>query len=163
MAQPTNAAVDLTACHVMDGLLVAIAAATYLAVVGAAVWAIGSLLRGSLPVYAGDPGQWAWVLHRATGLGVLFFLFVHIVDIMFVGLGPAVYDCTVSFYASPFIVPMEVALVGAVIYHAINGIRLMLFDFTATGVRRERELFYAALALSVLLVLPSVYVIVAQH
>ena len=30
--------------------------------------------------YRGAIGQWSWVLHRLTGLGVLFFLTLHVID-----------------------------------------------------------------------------------
>ncbi len=159
----TLAVTDLTACHVMDGLLVAIAIITYLVVAGIIVWVGSSLARGGLPVYLGDAGQWAWVLHRITGLGVVFFLLLHIIDIMFLGLGPTVYDCTVSFYATPVLIPMEIALVAALVYHAVNGVRIILVNFWAGGTRHELQLFYAVLILSVLMVAPSVYVLIAEQ
>ncbi len=159
----TTGTTDLTACHVVDGGLVAIAVLTYAAIVGGALWAGRALLRGDLLVYRGDVGQWAWLLHRATGLGVLLFLLLHVVDIALLGLGPAVYDCTIRSYARPLLYPMEIALVGAVMYHALNGLRIIWIDFAGRGVRYEREAFYAVLALAVLLVLPSVYVLVSQH
>ena len=30
--------------------------------------------------YKGAIGQWSWVLHRITGLGVVLFITLHIVD-----------------------------------------------------------------------------------
>lgn len=153
---------DLTVCHVIDGLLVTIGVITYITVVLGLLWGIRGSLSGGLPIYAGGAGQLAWALHRATGLGVLFFLLIHIVDIALLGLGPRVYDCTVSFYRTPLLIPMEIALVGAVVYHALNGIRIMAIDFWKNGYYRQREMFYAVLALSILLVLPSVYVILTQ-
>ena len=99
-------------------------------------------------------------MHRATGIGVLFFLLVHIVDIALIGLGRDLYDETVAFYATPFLIPMEIMLVGAVIYHSLNGIRIILIDFWKPGgVRYERPLYYATLGLTVLLTLPSGIVI----
>ena len=43
-------------------------------------------------MYKGQSGMWSWLLHRVTGLGILLFLFVHIVDISLLGFGPVVYD-----------------------------------------------------------------------
>ncbi|MBM2843086.1 MAG: sdhC, partial [Anaerolineales bacterium] len=36
-------------------------------------------LEGSLH-YRGREGQWAYLLHRVTGLGTLLFLTIHILD-----------------------------------------------------------------------------------
>jgi succinate dehydrogenase cytochrome b556 subunit len=148
---------------VIDASLVLVAIITYLAVVAFIVWVAATIGRGGAPVYWGDPGQYAWVLHRATGLGVLFFLLIHIIDIALIGLGRDVYDKTIHFYANPFIVPMEIMLVGAVIYHSLNGIRILLIDFwKPAGVRLERPLFYIMLTLTVLLTIPSGVIILNE-
>jgi succinate dehydrogenase cytochrome b556 subunit/succinate dehydrogenase hydrophobic membrane anchor protein len=128
----------------IDGSLVLVAILTYLAVLAFVIWVGTTIARGGAPIYWGDPGQYAWVMHRATGIGVLFFLLVHIVDIALIGLGRDLYDETVAFYATPFLIPMEIMLVGAVIYHSLNGIRIILIDFWKPGgVRYERPLYYA--------------------
>ena len=140
-----------------------IAAGTYIGAVVLVVWVVRSLMRGGPPVYNGDPGQYAWVLHRASGIGVLAFLLVHILSIMLVGLGRDVYDHSVEFYGRLELIPMEIALVGAVIYHTLNGLRVIAIDFTPWGYRKERVLFYGVLAVTVLLTLPSAWIILAHH
>jgi succinate dehydrogenase cytochrome b556 subunit len=147
----------------IEGSLVLTAILTYVGAIAFAAWVGTTVARGGAPVYWGDPGQYAWVLHRATGIGVTFFLLVHIIDIALIGLGRDLYDQTVAFYAHPFLIPMEIALVGAVIYHALNGIRIMLIDFWKPGgVRLERPLWYAMVALTVLLTIPSGIIILAH-
>lgn len=147
----------------IDGSLVLIAILTYVSAIAFVAWAVSTIARGGAPVYWGDPGQYAWVLHRATGIGVLFFLLVHIIDIALIGLGKDLYNETVSFYGTPFLIPMEIALVGAVIYHSLNGIRIVLIDFwKAGGVRLERPLWYAMMGLTVLLTIPSGIIILAH-
>jgi succinate dehydrogenase / fumarate reductase cytochrome b subunit len=147
----------------IDGSLVLVAIITYVAAIAFVAWAVSTIARGGAPVYWGDPGQYAWVLHRATGIGVLFFLLVHIIDIALIGLGKDLYDETVAFYATPFLIPMEIMLVGAVIYHSLNGIRIVLIDFwKAGGARLERPLWYAMMTLTVLLTIPSGIIILAH-
>lgn len=143
--------------------LFAFAIVTYLFIPGLMLWVLRSYRAGGPPVYAGDPGQYAWVMHRATGIGVLFFLLVHIIDIALVGLGRDVYDHSVEFYGNPFLIPMEVALVGAVIYHTLNGLRIILIDFWQVGYRRERQLFWGVLVGTVLLTVPSAVIIFAAE
>jgi succinate dehydrogenase / fumarate reductase cytochrome b subunit len=139
--------------------LYAFALVTYIGVIALAIWVFNNMRNGVATIYNGDAGQYAWVLHRSTGVGILFFLLVHILDIMLVGLGRDVYDHTVEFYADPFIIPMEIMLVGAVIYHTLNGVRIIAINFTKRGPSREKRYFWWVLALSVLLTLPSIYVI----
>lgn len=58
---------------------------------------------------------------------------------------------------------MEILLVGAVVYHAMNGVRIILIDFWSQGTRKERQLFWIALAASVLLTIPSAIIILVNE
>jgi succinate dehydrogenase / fumarate reductase cytochrome b subunit len=135
------------------------AVVTYVSIALLVVWALRSILLGRAPIYSGGTGQYAWALHRATGIGILFFLLVHIIDISLIGLGRGIYDASVEFYARPVLLPMEILLVGAVVYHTLNGIRIMTIDFTKTGYRQERVSFAIVMILTILLTLPSAWVI----
>ncbi len=136
---------------------------TYLAVLWLAWWIFTNVREGRSPIYTGDTGQYAWVMHRATGIGILFFLLIHIVDIMLIGLGRDVYDHTVSFYANPWIIPMEIMLVGAVIYHLLNGLRVTAINFTASGPSRATRYFWWVLIGTVVLTIPSAILIFAKE
>lgn len=133
---------------------------TYVAIPLLLFWVLRSYRAGGPPIYAGDPGQYAWVFHRATGVGIVFFLIVHIIDIALIGLGRDIYDHTVRAYGNPWLIPMEIALVGAVVYHTLNGLRIVSIDFTRLGYKRERQSFFAVLALTVLLTLPSAILLI---
>lgn len=143
--------------------LFAFAAAIYIGVIALAIWVIQNLRNGVVPIYNGDVGQYAWILHRATGVGVTFFLLIHIIDIMLIGWGRDVYDHTVSFYANPFIIPMEIMLVGAVIYHTLNGLRVIAINFTSEGPVREKKAFWVVLAGTIILTIPSAIVILIHE
>ena len=80
-------------------------------------------------VYRGGVGQWSWAAHRVTGVGVVAFLFGHIVDTFAVGFGPELYNETISLYQQWWFKPFEVLLIGATLYHALNGMRIIVFDF----------------------------------
>lgn len=139
------------------------AALIYIAVVLMVVWVVQNLRNDRVPVYAGDIGQYAWILHRATGAGIVFFLLVHIIDIALIGLGQDVYDHTVAFYGNWFIIPMEIILVGAVIYHTLNGIRVIAINFSKTGPVKEAKAFWWVLIGTVLLTIPSGIVILIHE
>lgn len=111
--------------------------------------------KGTL--YRGREGMWSWVAHRVTGVLIFFFLFAHVLDTALVRVSPASYDLVVETYKNPIVGLMEVGLVGAVLYHALNGIRVLLVDFWANGVRYQRRMLYVELALFIVLMIPASY------
>ena len=113
----------------------------------------GSLYKGSLT------GQLSWILHRVTGVGVLLFLFAHIVDTALVGWGPEAYNKVVGVYHHPIIQILEIGLVGAVIYHALNGIRVMIMDFWPKSVLHHTKLVAATLFLFLASITPITFLI----
>lgn len=98
-------------------------------------------------LYRGREGQWSWVAHRVTGVGILLFLFAHIVDTALVGWGPDAYNRVVSVYHHPIVQIMELGLVGAVIYHALNGLRIMIIDFWPRATEHQARLFWGTMLL----------------
>jgi succinate dehydrogenase / fumarate reductase cytochrome b subunit len=80
-------------------------------------------------------------------VGILAFLFVHIVDTALVAWGPEAYNRVVSVYHHPLVQVMELGLVGAVIYHGLNGIRVMIIDFWPKASQFHAQLFWATATL----------------
>jgi len=107
--------------------------------------------------YKGGIGQWSWVAHRITGIFVVAFLFGHIVDTFGVGFGPELYDETISLYQQWWFKPFEVALVAAVVYHAFNGLRIILFDFWPHLVLKQKLFAKIQLAAFALAFLPAAF------
>lgn len=108
--------------------------------------------------YRGGVGQWAWLLHRLSGLGVVLFLLVHIIDTAAFGLGPGPYDALLAIWALPFFLILQVPLYGAVLYHALNGIRVTIIDLWDPGSLHEERLFWAEMVLFVVLFVPGALV-----
>jgi succinate dehydrogenase / fumarate reductase cytochrome b subunit len=78
--------------------------------------------------YRGGVGQWAWAIHRAAGLGVLLFLLLHIFDI-FLAFFPSTFSDLIFLYKGPISRILEVLLLFGLLYHALNGTRVILGDF----------------------------------
>jgi succinate dehydrogenase / fumarate reductase cytochrome b subunit len=96
-------------------------------------------------LYRGDPGMWSWVLHRITGATIFFFLFVHVLDTALVRVSPEAYNEVIDTYKTPIIGLMEVGLVAAMLYHALNGIRVILVDFWQHGPKYQRLMLWVVL------------------
>ena len=102
------------------------------------------------PVYRGGIGQWSWAAHRITGVLVIAFLFGHIVDTFAIGFGPELYDETIALYQQWWFKPFEVMLIAAVLFHALNGLRIILFDFWPRLALKHKTFAYAQLVLFVI-------------
>ncbi len=105
-------------------------------------------------LYRGREGMWSWVAHRLTGVTVFFFLFAHVIDTSMVRVSPHAYNTAVQTYKNPVVGLMEVGLVAAVLFHALNGIRIVLVDFWSQGTRYQRQMMYGVLGLWVVLMVP---------
>ena len=102
-------------------------------------------------VYRGHEGMWSWVLHRITGVGIYFFLLVHIMDQALVRISPEAYNAVIAQYKNPIMGLGELALVGAIGYHALNGLRIILIDFWQVGTKYHRLMFYGVIAMWIVL------------
>ena len=98
-------------------------------------------------LYRGREGMWSWVLHRITGVAIFFFLLVHILDTALIRVSPEAYNVVIGTYQTPLMGLGEVALVGAIVFHAFNGLRIILIDFTSFGTRHHKAMFYVVIAL----------------
>lgn len=107
--------------------------------------------------YRMQEGEIAWILHRVTGAGVVLFLLLHISDIALIGWGPNLFNKLLFICrAWPFRV-MEVFLLAGVLFHALNGIRIILIDFWPAAAGAQRKLFYGELALFAAAFIPAAY------
>ncbi|WP_149360680.1 MULTISPECIES: succinate dehydrogenase, cytochrome b556 subunit [Lolliginicoccus] len=116
--------------------------------------ATGQVVR-TRSIYRGDPGMWSWVLHRITGVTLFFFLFVHVLDTALVRVSPEMYDAVIETYKNPIVGTLELGLLGAVVYHAFNGLRVILIDFWSKGPKYQRIMFWIVLAISVAIMIPA--------
>jgi succinate dehydrogenase / fumarate reductase cytochrome b subunit len=111
-------------------------------------------------IYRGGIGQWSWLLHRVTGVGVLIFLCLHILDTSLVVLGPEHYDAIIKLYRLPLFRVGEILLFASVLFHALNGVRIILIDFWVDLTRFHRQLFQVQMVLFVLLMVPVTWIMV---
>jgi succinate dehydrogenase / fumarate reductase cytochrome b subunit len=124
--------------------------------------AVASIWQGI--TYRGREGHWAWLLHRVSGLGILLFLFLHILDIYLVGVGREIFEQFLFFYHSPLFKVLVLGLLFGVFYHAFNGVRIILVDFWPerfSNWKTQRTMFRVVLALTLLAFIPAAIVTIA--
>jgi len=108
-------------------------------------------------LYAGGQGMWSWVAQRITGIAVFFFLYVHVLDTALVRVSPEAYDLVIATYKTPIVNLLEVGLVGAVLYHALNGLRVIAVDFWAKGPRYQKQMLWTVVGVWVIVMVPGTY------
>jgi len=112
--------------------------------------------------YRGATGQWSWILHRLAGLGTLLFLILHVIDTSWAVFYPEKYVEAIATYQSPLFTLGEFALVAAVVYHAINGLRIILLDYRPDLWQYQGRAFYIVLGVCVIILAP-VFILMLGH
>jgi succinate dehydrogenase / fumarate reductase cytochrome b subunit len=109
--------------------------------------------------YRGGEGMLAWAFHRISGIGIWAFILLHVLDIWLASANPPLYDELLAFYASAAGRLLETVLGAAVLYHALNGLRIIVMDFWPSLTRLHRQLWYAGWVIFLAIGLPVTYVI----
>lgn len=104
-------------------------------------------------LYRGNEGMWSWVAHRVTGMLLFLFLFVHVLDTSLVRVDPELYNAVIGHYKNPIMGLGEVGLVAAVVFHALNGVRIILIDFWSKGPKYQRVMLYIVLGVFAVLMI----------
>jgi len=100
-------------------------------------------------------GTAAWLLQRLSGLFLTLYLIVHLIVIGTAVQGEDAFDdLLAAFDKAPFLI-LDAGLVGVVAFHAMNGLRLILFDF-AIGLRFQKLLFWMSFVVAVAVFIGSV-------
>ena len=115
-------------------------------------------LRGAV-AYRGGEGMLAWAFHRISGIAVWSFLILHVIDIFLVGANAEAYDHLLEFYSSAPGRIMETLLGAALLYHALNGTRIVVMDLWPALTAYHRQLWRIVWITFFTLGLPGAYII----
>ena len=107
--------------------------------------------------------QLAWFGHRLSGIGVLVYLFVHIVETSMVTLGPSVYDATLGLFRNLPIRLGEIVLMAALVYHSLNGLKVILLDFFPATTAWYRPLTYGVVTATAAAMVPLSILMLAPY
>lgn len=96
-------------------------------------------------------GVWAWFFQRVTGVALVFYVGLHIFVIHFASTGGRMrFDEVMARLESPFFISLDLILLAVVLYHGLNGLRIVLLDF-GVGVKHQAALFWVLGAIGVIL------------
>ncbi len=115
---------------------------------------------GGSTVYKGRAGQWSWIAHRTSGILVFMYLLQHIVDVSTINFdGGRLYDELHELYGNVFFRLFTLGLLFALLFHAFNGLRIIMVDFFPRAIRNEKALTGWVLFLTLSIGIPVSYII----
>jgi len=90
-------------------------------------------------------GAWAFTLHRIAGVAIATYGLAHLITISFASWGGP-FEALMRLFQSPPFLLGELLLLAAIIFHVLNGFRIILFDL-GIGIERQKALFWGLMAL----------------
>jgi succinate dehydrogenase / fumarate reductase cytochrome b subunit len=98
------------------------------------------------------------VLHRLTGLALVGYLFLHIWVISFstVKWGGVSFDMIMGQFQTPMFYVLDLGLLAVVLFHGLNGLRILLFD-VGIGVRIQKQILWAVVFVVIIAELAAAY------
>jgi succinate dehydrogenase / fumarate reductase cytochrome b subunit len=108
--------------------------------------------------YRGKSGQWAFISHRVSGFLVFMFLMLHVVDVSLVQ-DKHLYNEVHAVYGNVVLRVFEVGLLFALVFHALNGLRIILIDFFPDAIRSDKTLFAVVVFITLAAGIPGGYII----
>lgn len=98
-------------------------------------------------------GVWAWIWQRITAVLLAVFLGTHIFVLHYIPANMTINFVGVAFrFQSMLYLVIDSALLALSLYHGLNGVRNVLFDFViADGTRRAFNIFFWIIGVAFLL------------
>jgi len=100
-----------------------------------------------------------WLLHRVTGVGIFLFLSLHTVHIGLMSFGPEPFNTLIRIFNQPLGPVLHVFLFFSVLFHAINGLRIIVLDFWPALQTHQRTLVNIAVILFLAVFIPGALLI----
>jgi len=106
-------------------------------------------------------GTWSWLLHRISGLLLLFYLFTHMWVLSSAQKGKEVFDQRLLMVQSPIFHFLEIGLVLVIFYHMVNGIAITVMDFADIS-RKHKVIVTAMVAVFAILAIIALVVMLPR-
>ena len=87
-------------------------------------------------------GGWAFAVNRITGLGLVFYLYLHLAVLSMLLRGASAWDDFLRIATTTAFLGLDVLLVFGLLFHGLNGVRVALIG-TGLVPGKQRALFWA--------------------
>lgn len=95
-------------------------------------------------------GMWAYALNRITGIGLVIYLYLHLIVLSLLAQGASGWDAFIALAKTPLFLALDVILLVGLLIHGLNGLRVTL-NALNIGVAAQKQLFVIVIALVILL------------
>jgi succinate dehydrogenase membrane anchor subunit len=85
-------------------------------------------------------GMWLWLAQRISAVILLFGLLTHLIATHILSIGELSYENIAERLQSGFFVTVDVLLLAAAVFHALNGSRMVLLDYLFSDIAKRRIL-----------------------
>jgi succinate dehydrogenase / fumarate reductase, cytochrome b subunit len=127
---------------------------------GGARWSKALLSRlGRLPGERSEANRLAFYTHRVTGIAIFAFLALHVLDVSLYALSRERYDEVHQLYGTAIMRVFECGLLFALLFHALNGLRLIAIDAWDLGSGTATRILNGVVIVSLLVTLAGSVVI----
>ena len=106
-------------------------------------------------------GFWAYAAMRLSAIGLVLYLFLHLVVLSQLAVGPAQWNSFVALVKSPAFLLLDIVLIIGILVHGLNGIRLSLIGF-GIGVPSHKLMLWLAVILTIVFSIISALAIFAE-
>ncbi|NDJ34051.1 MAG: hypothetical protein GYB64_05250 [Chloroflexi bacterium] len=97
-------------------------------------------------------GYLGFIFNRVAGIGLVLYLYMHLIVLSTLTRGPEAWDGFVAFAKSPLILAMDIVLLAGLLGHGLNGLRVALVG-SGIAVKQQRTLLNGVLVLAGVLLL----------
>ncbi|HEY6710243.1 MAG TPA: succinate dehydrogenase [Actinomycetota bacterium] len=104
-------------------------------------------------------GTWAFVANRLTGLGLVAYLYLHLVILSTLLRGPEAWDGLVELFRRPVFLAFDLLLVAGLAFHGLNGLRVALVGSGLLVDRHRALLVAAAILVGLVVVIAAVRIL----
>jgi succinate dehydrogenase / fumarate reductase cytochrome b subunit len=103
-------------------------------------------------VRRGAVGHWAFSLNRVTGLGLVFYLYLHLAVLSMLLGGRTAWHGFLRVATTPAFLGLDVLLIFGLLFHGLNGLRVALVG-TGLAANRQRALFWSLMTVGSILLI----------
>ena len=102
--------------------------------------------------YRWQLGFWAFLLMRISGAALALYLAMHLYVLHNLLKGPETFDAVMKTVQNPVFKFFELVLLGGVLYHSVNGVRILFVDFGQASKAHEKW-FWGMVSLGVVILI----------
>ena len=104
-------------------------------------------------------GTWAFVANRLTGLGLVAYLYLHLVILGTLLRGPEAWDGLVELFRRPVFLAFDLLLVAGLAFHGLNGLRVALVGSGLLADRHKALLAAASILVGLVTLVAAVRIL----